>query len=137
MVESSIPSPARQPGPFGPVIELLPKDQKLESIEQDPPVWDAIERMTESDYPQLPVVEDGIVIGLVSWRSLGKHVGNMRGDAALLADLTVRDCVVKVPFLSAGDYIDTGVDWTSVDCVLVGTPENVIGLLAIYDMSAG
>lgn len=134
MGESSSPLPARPPGPFGPVIELLPKDQRLESVEQHTPVWDAIERMTESDYSQLPVVEDGIVVGLVSWRSLGKHVGKMQSDPALLADLTVRDCVVKVPFLSAEDYIDTGVDWTNVDCLLVGTPENVVGLLAIYDV---
>jgi CBS domain protein len=123
----------RLPGPFGPAIDLLPKEQSIESVRHDEPVGNAIERMTDREYSQLPVKRDGEVIGLFSWRSFGRLAGKP-GAATSPPEISVGDCLAEVMFLPPEAFIDTGIDWTEQDCVLVGTPKETLGLLAIYDV---
>jgi hypothetical protein len=125
--------PARAPGPFGPVIDLLPRQQSIEKVRHDEPVGYAIERMTDNEYSQLPVEQDGAVIGLFSWRSFGLVAGVPEPPTSP-PDIPVGDCVTAATFLPPEAFIDTGIDWTSQECVLIGTPTEMLGLLAIYDV---
>lgn len=126
-------STQRLPGPFGPVRDLLPKEQVVERVRHDEAVGSAIERMADHEYSQLPVERDGQVIGLFSWRSFGKKASSHL-PASSPKELLVETCLVDAQFISPEAFIDTGIDWTEVDCVLVGSPGEVLGLLAIYDV---
>ncbi len=126
--------PERRPGPFGPVIDLLPKDQTVEVVRHDTPVFDAIERMQDNEYSQLPVMRDGEIIGLFSWRSFGQLVGIPGTESDVNHGIKVEECLRKVEFLAPDAFIDTGIDWIDKDCILVGSPKEVHGLLAIYDV---
>jgi CBS domain-containing protein len=129
----TLPTAQRLPGPFGPAIDLLPKEQRIEKVRHDEPVGNAIERMSDNEYSQLPVERDGEIIGLFSWRSFARAVG-LKSAAAPSPDLRVEACLARVIFVSPHDFIDTTIDWTEQDCVLVGSPREMLGLLAIYDV---
>lgn len=126
--------PGRRPGPFGPIIDLLPKDQAVQIVQHDTPVYDAIERMGDYDYSQLPVEQDGLIVGLFTWRSFGQHVGKLGVVSSDLPDTQIGACLHKAKFLPPDAFIDTDIDWTDQDCVLVGSPNDMLGLLAIYDV---
>ena len=49
-------------------------------------------------------------------------------------ELLVEACLTEAQFIDPDAFIDTGMDWTKVDCVLVGAPGEILGLLAIYDV---
>lgn len=136
---TALSSPVRRPGPFGPAIDLLPRDQAVELVRHDEPVTSAIERMSDREYSQLPVTKDGQIIGLFSWRSFGKVVGGPPAPGTgsrtvAIPEIAVGQCIVEARFIGPDAFIDTGIDWTDQDCVLVGSPTELIGLLAIYDV---
>lgn len=122
----------RLPGPFGPVRDLLPREQVVERVRHDEAVSSAIERMADNEYSQLPVERDGEVIGIFSWRSFGKTASSSLPASA--KDLRVESCLADAQFITPESFIDTGIDWTEVDSVLVGSPDELLGLLAIYDV---
>lgn len=130
-------SAQRLPGPFGPVKDLLPKEQVIERVRHDESVASALERMADNDYSQLPVERDGEVVGLFSWRSFGCVVGRppvATNGPVEIPEIAVSQCIVQARFIGPEAFIDTGIDWTDQDCVLVGSPTELIGLLAIYDV---
>ncbi|XAM01594.1 CBS domain-containing protein [Phycisphaeraceae bacterium D3-23] len=115
------------------MIDLLPKEQRIEKVQHNEPVGAAIERMSDNEYSQVPVERNGEIIGLFSWRSFGIYAGERMDESALKATPVV-ECLAKAKFLPPDAYIDTEVEWTDQDCVLVGSPGEMIGLLAIYDV---
>ena len=125
--------PKRASGPFGPVIDLLPKDQAVEIVRHDEPVASAIERMRDNEYSQLPVERDRQIIGLFSWRSFGRQIAGSLNDVAI-DDIAVGACLAQATFLPPEAFIDTGIDWTDQDCVLIGSSTHMLGLLAIFDV---
>jgi hypothetical protein len=124
----------RRPGPFGPAKALLPQDQDVLFIEHSTPVFDAIDRMKDTGYSQLPVQQNNRVIGVFSWRSFGKRVSDLRSATVKTADLCARDCMEPSRFIGPEVYIDTETDWGDIDYVLVGAPEGLIGILCVADV---
>ena len=49
---------SRRPGPFGPAWALLPNEQQPLVIDEDTPTNDAIERMVDNNFSQLPIQND-------------------------------------------------------------------------------
>lgn len=99
--------------------------------------WDALERMMDAEFSQMPVINnEKKVSGVLSWRSFGKRVLDLRGNKLDATDLCVRDCMEGAVFISPDTYIDTdkATDWSEVDYVLVGDPTNVIGVLTVSDV---
>lgn len=127
----------RRPGPFGPAKDLLPADQEPITIHQDAPVWDALDRMLDHNYSQLPVIDDkGHVIGVFSWKCFAVRTLDYRGMKVDPCDLTVSDCMEKARFIPAEDYIDTNyaTDWGEIDHIMVGNPKELFGLLTTADV---
>lgn len=124
----------RRPGPFGPAKALLPQDQDVLCIDHNTLVFDAVDRMKDTGYSQLPVQQNNRVIGVFSWRSFGKRVSDLRGAAVKTAELCTRDCMESPRFIGPEVYIDTETDWGDIDYVLVGAPESLIGILCIADV---
>ncbi|MHC4089421.1 MAG: CBS domain-containing protein, partial [Planctomycetota bacterium] len=71
---------SRRPGPFGPAKDLLPAVQEPFTIHQDAPAWDALDRMRDSNFSQLPVIDDnGHVVGVFSWKCFAMRTLDYRG----------------------------------------------------------
>jgi hypothetical protein len=118
-MSSSIGTSTRRPGPFGPAWALLPKGQEILSILDDTPAWDAIDRMMDSGYSQLPVTKNGRIIGVFTWRCFGKRVADLRRASIKAIDLPVRDCMEPARFIDPETFIDNGRDggeWTDAIC---------------------
>lgn len=127
----------RRPGPFGPAWALLPKDQQPLTIDDDFQAFDAIDRMIDSGFSQLPVRDsEGKIIGVFSWKSFGKRVADLRAVRGSLkaGELPVREAMEPARFIGPEMYIDTETDWGDIDYVLVGTATDLLGILCIADV---
>ena len=129
----------RRPGPFGPAWALLPKDQQVLVIDHDMPAYDAIERMVDNNFSQLPVQNDEThIIGVFTWKSFSKRMLDLRSVAAGIKpiELPVREAMEPARFISPDMYIDTETDWGDIDYVLVGEEKDLLGILTISDVFA-
>lgn len=127
----------RRPGPFGPAWALLPKDQQPLVVDDDVPAFDAIDRMVDNGFSQLPVQNDqGKIIGVFSWKSFGKRAGDLRSVRGSLkvGELPVREAMEPARFIGPEMYIDTETDWGDIDYVLVGTDTDLLGILCVADV---
>ena len=129
-------TPRHRPGPFGPARILLPEDQKIETIRDTETTASALERMVDTGYSQLPVVnEDNQIIGVFSWQSFGKRMSEIHSLKVDLTTLAVKDTDLgKAEFIDPDLYIDTETDWSEIDHVLVGDKGNLLGVLSIADV---
>ena len=135
--KSSRQSGKRRPGPFGPAEALLPEGQESATIPEDTPAWDALDRMRDNNYSQLPVLgQDGEVVGVFSWRSFAIRTLDYKGQKVDACELTVADCMDPAEFIPADDYIDTNraTDWSEIDHILVGEPKDLKGVLTTSDV---
>lgn len=129
-------SPRRRPGPFGPASVLLPVDQQVLMVADDTLVSDALERLVDTGYSQLPVTNsDGHIIGVFSWQSFGKRVSELHAANVNVVSLKVKDTdLEKARFIAPDTYIDTSTDWSEIDHVLVGSKDSLLGVLTISDV---
>jgi len=56
----------RRPGPFGPAWALLPKDQQPLVLEGSTPASDAIERLVDNGFSQIPVADKTVSVKSLS-----------------------------------------------------------------------
>ena len=129
--------PKHRPGPFGPAIDLIPENQKLLTVQDDQPAWEALELLSDHGFSQLPVLDElGLLVGIFTWESFSKRVLQLRASAVSVSDLPVRECMnMQYKLIAPGTYIDTeGEDWANKDFVLVGTKEKVEGILTLADI---
>ena len=127
----------KRPGPFGPVWALLPKDQQPLLIGDDTPCQDAMERMVDNNFSQLPVKnKEGHIIGVFTWRSFAKRVADLRsvGGGFKPIGMPVREALEPAKFIDPEVYIDTETDWSDLDYILVGTDTGLMGILCIADV---
>lgn len=127
----------KRPGPFGPAWALLPKDQVPLIIEDDTPAHDAIDRMVDDNFSQLPVKnKDGRIVGVFTWKSFAKRVADLRSVRGSFrpVDMPVREALEPARYIHPDVYIDTETDWGDLDYVLVGTDTDLVGILCIADV---
>ncbi len=129
-------TPSKRPGPFGPAKDLLPQDQQLETIRDTETVASALERMVDSGFSQLPVVnEDNEITGVFSFESFGQRMSEIYSVKPDLSKLTVKETGLAQPkFIDPDLYIDTETDWSKIDHVLVGNKNKLLGVLTISDV---
>jgi len=130
----------RRPGPFGPARDLLPKDQQLEVVSADTPCYVALDRMISLGYSVVPVRDgSGHIIGVFSLAAFTERVNGVADSnisVRSICDQSVEDCMTLPQFLDPDRYIDTTVDWSNVDYVIVGSQEEPVGILTITDVWA-
>ena len=130
-------SHAKRPSPFGPAASLLPQNQKITFISENENVANAVGMLIDSRFSQLPVKNsEDKVVGIFSYRSLAKKNYSLRGRPIDFRTLLVGACLEPAKYISPEEYIDTysAADFRQDDYVLVGSPEKVIGILAIADV---
>ena len=128
---------SRRPGPFGPAYALLPKNQNLVTINHDDPIHNAIGRLIDNNFSQLPVLDpSGDVVGVFTWQSYGKRTMDLREGSNKIKplDLPVSEAMEEGLFLGPDIYIDTATDWSDLDYVLIGTAQELLGVLTVSDV---
>jgi len=128
---------SRRPGPFGPAWALLPNEQQPLVIDEDTPTNDAIERMVDNNFSQLPIQNDqSQIIGVFTWKSFSQRACELRNVRASIKpiELPVRETMEPARFIDPGMYIDTETDWGDIDYVLIGDDQNLLGVLCIADV---
>lgn len=125
----------KRPGPFGPAWALLPKGQEPLLLEASTTTGDAIERLVDNRFSQIPVTDgDGRIIGVFSWASFGKRVADLQATKIKPTELSIREAMEPARFIGPDVYIDTETDWGDIDHVLVGTDEDLVGVLCVADV---
>lgn len=124
----------RRPGPFGPAWALLPKGQQPLVLEGSTLAANAIERLIDNGYSQVPVTDkEGRIVGVFTWQSFGKRVADLAGTNIEPTKLTIREAMEPARFIGREHYIDTETDWGDIDYVLVGTDVELEGILSLSD----
>lgn len=117
------------------IQDILPGEQEVETVSPDTSVSDAIEIMREHNYSQLPVVEDGRVQGLFSYRSFAEQILDLLSMNPSADDLTVEMFAEDPPFRSEErDPEEVFDDLDRHDAVLVGSRANMTGILTAIDV---
>jgi CBS domain-containing protein len=117
------------------VNELLPEDQQVLAIPPDTIASDALRLMKLEGFSQLPVVQDGEIVGVFTHRSFADGVLELEGENKLHAEqLPVFDFLEQLSFASLTTDIDEILERLDVDnAVLVGSPENLVGIATPMD----
>jgi CBS domain len=92
--------------------------------------------MIDANFSQFPVIDENKrIVGVFSYRSLGERVYELQDKIALLP-LPVSECLEAAKFLGPDDYIDTSnaVNFYQDDYVIVGAPDQVLGILSVADV---
>jgi hypothetical protein len=114
-----------RPSPFGPARVLVPENQQVICIPSSTAVSDAGRRMIDTNFSQLPVVDQNKrIVGVFSYRSLGERVYELKDKIELLSALPVSECLESAKFLAPDDYIDTSnaVDFTKTTTSSLARP---------------
>ena len=128
-------APRKRPGPFGPAWALLPKDQQPLVLDGATPAGNALERMVDNGFSQMPVTDkSGGIIGVFSWKSFGKRVADLHAANIKPTELPIREAMEPAKFIGPEVYIDTETDWSDLDYVLVGTCDELLGILCVADV---
>lgn len=115
------------------LARLLPDDQVLDWFDADLLTSEALTRLQRAGYSQAPVRRGLRFVGVFSYRSFARAVTTV-GSSGPLAELTVSDCLEQLPFASVDDKIeDIFDDLDKVDAVLVGSREDVRGIVTVMD----
>ena len=125
---------------FHRINRIIPENQKLLIFSPQQRVCDAVGAMRRCGYSQVPVVENGEVLGVFSYRSFAKEVASLsfsefKTQGCAPGELTVDDFLEKFDFASVTEDMNRVFDSMDRDNgVLIGSPDRLIGILAPMDL---
>lgn len=131
-----LPRPGALTTHFHTVNRLLPDGQFIESVTPDTPAREALQRMQERGFSQLPVTSGDRVVGLFSYRAFAAAGAKSRVPVDLAALPVAAFLQYEEPvFARLTDEFRTVLDAIDEkDCVIVGGPDNLLGVLTAMDV---
>ena len=126
---------------FHRVNRVLPQAQQLQTASPNCKIRDAIQLMSRNHFSQLPVVADGKIIGVFTYRKFAQFVARTDADQWRAMDcepgeLTVDHCLEKFAFVALTDEMESVFDLLDRDgAALVGTAERPHGILSGIDLA--
>lgn len=119
---------------------VLPVDQQIVSVAPDMLAVDALNKMKEHRFSQLPVVVGREVLGLFSYRSFANAVVTLGQSAPKnqkfsSLELLVEDCLDRTTFARVTDEFVEWFDFIDQhDAVIVGEPNRLQGIVTAMDI---
>lgn len=108
---------------------LVPDGQEVVSVPPDTPVSDALALMKEHDFSQLPVLVEGEVIGVFSYRFFAQQVVELPKQENPL-EMGVEDLLEPPRFARARSPLKEVLDILGHDgCVLIGDDHNLLAVV--------
>lgn len=117
------------------VRSLIPEEQDVLCVSPDTTVSEAIQKMEQHHFSQLPVVEGNAVLGVFSYRSFATRLLRMGQLKAFPGDVTVDEFVERFNFVQLSDnweHILSSLD--TDDAVLVGSHNQLDGIVTTMDV---
>lgn len=124
---------------FHRINRIIPQNQVLLTVPPSCRANQAVVLMLEHGYSQLPVVDNGEVLGVFSFRSFARDAARTTLDEwtkqkCAPGDLRVDDCMEQFQFARVTEEMVGVFDAMDRDNgVLVGTPERLVGVLTPMD----
>lgn len=125
---------------FHRINRVIPEDQEVIHITPSFRARDAIKLMAENSLSQLPVIKDGRVLGVFSYRSFSKGTATatldeIKNDILAPGDLTVDELMETWDFASVTDEWRRVFDrLDSTDGVLIGSEDQLVAILSPMDL---
>ncbi len=119
---------------------VLPENQKVVCVAPDILAVEALDKLKEYRFSQLPVVVGREVLGLFSYRSFANAVvtlgrGATKNQKFNPLELLVEDCLDKPTFARVTDEFAEWFDFIDQhDCVLVGEQSRLQGIVTAMDI---
>jgi predicted transcriptional regulator len=124
---------------FHRINRIIPVDQKLLMLSPDDTARDAVLLLTRHGYSQAPVVTDGQVLGVFSYRSFARKaalfsVQQVAHEKCAPGDLAVAECVERFEFARVNEEMKAVFEAMDRDNgVLIGSPDKLQGILTPMD----
>lgn len=124
---------------FHRINRIIPQDQLLLTVPPSCLVRDAVAQMQKSGYSQVPVVENGEVLGVFSFRSFAKGAAGLSLEEwtkqrCAPGDLQVDEFLEQFEFARVTEEMSRAFDAMDRDNgILIGTPERLVGILTPMD----
>jgi predicted transcriptional regulator len=124
---------------FHRINRIIPQEQSLLVIRSDRPVREAVALMREHGYSQIPVVNDGQVLGVFSFRSFAREAASSTleewtNQKCAPGDLPVDEFLEEFEFARVTEEMSRVFDAMDRDNgILIGTPERLIGIMTPMD----
>jgi predicted transcriptional regulator len=124
---------------FHRINRIIPPNQELLTILPTCRVRDAIALMLKHGYSQIPVVQNGEVLGVFSYRSFAKEAASVTLDDLMkqrctTGDLRVDEFLEQFEFARVTEEMSRVFDAMDRDNgVLIGSPDRLIGILTPMD----
>jgi len=124
---------------FHRINRIIPQDQKVLFVPPDCRVRDAVALMRKHGYSQVPVVQNGEVLGVFSFRSLAQEAANSTLEdwtrqKCAPGDLLVDEFLEQFEFARVTEEMSRAFDAMDRDNgILIGTPERLVGILTPMD----
>jgi CBS domain-containing protein len=98
-------------------------------------VEEALRRLKETGFSQMPVKHEGEIIGVFSFRSFALGALHFEDNRTNVLTLNVDEFLEELPFRSLDEpFEDVIDDLERLDAVLVGTPTNPIAIVSSMDV---
>jgi hypothetical protein len=125
----------RRTGPFGPAGEILPPHQRLEYLEPEDSMLDALEKLCDGGFNQAPVMQGRECLGVIRLFDVMQMLLNERWFREQVRVIKVRNKLKLEPrYIGVDEWVDVGFDWQQDDLALVGSPSDLKGMLTATDI---
>ena len=124
---------------FHRINRLIPQDQSLLTVPPHCRVREAVALMQKHGYSQVPVISNGEVLGVFSFRSFTREAANasledLNRQKTAPGDLTVDEFLERFEFARVTEEMSRVFDAMDRDSgILIGTPEHLVGILTPMD----
>ncbi|MDQ5937881.1 MAG: hypothetical protein QG574_5240 [Cyanobacteriota bacterium erpe_2018_sw_21hr_WHONDRS-SW48-000092_B_bin.40] len=125
---------------FHRINRILPSEQVLVSVDSKTKVRDAVAKMECLGFSQLPVVDNGEVLGVFTFRSLGRVAAkalfsDVQSSRCVVGDLAVEECLEQFQFARVTDeFYAVFAAMDRDNGLLVGEPSSLQGILTPMDL---
>jgi len=117
------------------IKRIFPESQVITTFAPDKPVKDAIFELKEKGFSQVPVVEQGEVLGVFSYRSFAENLLGIPKPEKDPLNLPVEEFLEKVEFAQFTDDIQKYIDELDLrDSILIGLSNNLQGIITTMDV---
>jgi CBS domain-containing protein len=122
-------------GQFQRLNRIVPEDQELQVLPSSTLVREALTKMKQHRFSQMPVSHGIEIIGVFSYRSFSLAVLRFEDEQTNVLHLRVADCLENLPYKVLNDPFEDVIDdldrW---DAVVVGTPQKLEGIVSSIDV---
>jgi CBS domain-containing protein len=122
-------------GLFQRINRMIPEDQQLLILPNDTSVRQALERLKQTRFSQVPISDGREIIGVFSYRSFSLGALRFEDDWTDVLGLTVADFLEDLPFRSVNDLFENIIDdLEEHDAILVGSVGDITAIVTAMDI---